>query len=85
MVEITVFVKESPPKTNITIIVMTQGVVSIKRAATKKLIERNATPVVNTNREPFLSTSTPPIYPKIITLIAPGKIIPLPIVAVLNW
>ena len=45
-------------KTNI--IVSNHGVTS-KKAAIKKLTERNVTPMVNTYNGPFLSTSNPPM------------------------
>src|SRR5699024_4121446 len=85
IVDITVLVNESPEKTNTIIIVMNHDVVSKRKEAVKKLTERNVTPMINTYKGPLLSTSNPPMQPKIMTLIVPGKIITLPISAVLSW
>src|SRR5699024_6937883 len=48
IVDITVLVNESPPKTNTIIIVMNHDVVSKRKEAVKKLTERNVTPIFNT-------------------------------------
>src|SRR5699024_12106327 len=61
IVDITVLVNESPPKTNTNIIVMNHDVVSKRKEAVKKLTERNVTPMFNTYKGPLLSTSIPPI------------------------
>src|SRR5699024_6339167 len=61
IVDITVLVNDSPPKTKTNIIVSNHGVTSKKKAAIKKLTERNVTPMINTYNGPFLSTSNPPI------------------------
>src|SRR5699024_6565236 len=84
IVDITVLVNESPPKTNTIIIVMNHDVVSKRKEAVKKLTERNVTPMFNTDKGPLLSTSIPPMYPKIMTLLVPGKKITLSISAVLS-
>src|SRR5699024_1181623 len=83
IVDITVLVNESPPKTNTIIIVMNHDVVSKRKEAVKKLTERNVTPMFNTYKGPLLSTSIPRMEPKILTLIVPGKIITLTISSVL--
>src|SRR5699024_357831 len=85
IVDITVLLNESPPKTNTIIIVMNHDVVSKRKEAVKKLTERNVTPIYNMYKAHLLSTSIPLILPKIMTLIDPGKIITLPISAVLSW
>src|SRR5699024_6474743 len=61
IVEMTVLVNESPPKTNTIIIVMNHDVVSKRKEAVKKLTERNVTPMFNTYKGPLLSTSIPPM------------------------
>ena len=61
IVDITVFVKESPPKTKTMITVMSQGAASMKKAAIKKLEDINTIPMVSTYKEPFRSTSNPPM------------------------
>src|SRR5699024_6437917 len=61
IVDITVLVNDSPPKTNTIIIVMTHHVVSKRKEAGKKLTERNVTPMFNTYKGPLLSTSIPPM------------------------
>src|SRR5699024_5752341 len=61
IVDITVLVNESPPKTNTIIIVMNHDVVSKRKEAVKKLTERNVTPMFNTYKGPLLSTSIPPM------------------------
>src|SRR5699024_877336 len=61
IVDITVLVNDSPPKTKTNIIVSNHGVTSKKKAAIKKLTESNVTPMVNTYNGPFLSTSNPPM------------------------
>src|SRR5699024_592957 len=61
IVDITVWVNESPPKTNTIIIVMNHDVVSKRKEAVKKLTERNVTPMFNTYKGPLLSTSIPPM------------------------
>src|SRR5699024_3953455 len=74
IVDITVLVNESTPKTNTIIIVMNHDVVSKRKEAVKKLTERNVTPMFNTYKGPLVSTSIPPMKPKIMTLNVPGKI-----------
>src|SRR5699024_5397989 len=59
--DITVLDEERPPKTNTIIIVMKHDVVSKRKAAVKKLTERNVTPMFNTYKGPLLSTSIPPM------------------------
>src|SRR5699024_11119630 len=61
IVDITVLVNESPPKTNTIIIVMIHDVVAKRKEAVKKLTERNVTPMFNTYKAPLLSTSIPPM------------------------
>src|SRR5699024_2677245 len=61
IVDITVLVNESPPKTNTIIMVMSHDVVSKRKEAVKKLTERNVTPMFNTYKGPLLSTSIPPM------------------------
>src|SRR5699024_12803423 len=61
IVDITVLVNDSAPKTKTNIIVSNHGVTSKQKAAIKKLTERNVTPMFNTYNGPFLSTSNPPM------------------------
>src|SRR5699024_3915801 len=60
IVDITLWVNESPPKTNTIIIVSNHDVVSKRKEAVKKLTVRNVTPMFNTYKGPLLSTSIPP-------------------------
>src|SRR5699024_9103503 len=61
IVDITVLLTASPPKTNTIIIVMKHDVVSKRKEAVKTLTERNVTPMFNTYKGPLLSTSIPPM------------------------
>src|SRR5699024_1455053 len=61
IVDITVLVNESPPKTNTIIIVMNNDVDTKRKEAVKKITERNVTPMFNTYKGPLLSTSIPPM------------------------
>src|SRR5699024_11425846 len=79
IVDITVLVNESPPKTNTIIIVMNHDVVSKRKEAVKKLTERNVTQMFKTYKGPLLSTSITQMYTKIMTLIVLSNIITLPI------
>src|SRR5699024_4782272 len=85
IVDITVLVNESPPKTNTIIIVMNHDVVSKRKEAVKKLTERNVTPMFNTYKGTLLSTSIEAMEQKTMTVFVPGKIITLPISAVISW
>src|SRR5699024_7529753 len=85
IVDITVLVNESPPKTNTIIIVMNHDVVSKRKEAVKKLTERNETPMFNTYKGHLLSTRNQTMLPIIMTLIVQGKIITIPISAVIIW
>src|SRR5699024_6389842 len=84
IVDITVLVKESPPKTNTIIIVMHDDGVSKRKEAAKQLTERHVSPMFNTYTGPLLSTSIPPVAPRMMTLLVPGKIITLPSWAVVS-
>src|SRR5699024_10060819 len=85
IVDKTVLVNENPPKTNTIIIVINYDVDYKKRKVVQKLTERNVTTMFNTYKGPLLSTSIPPMKPKIMTHIVPGKIITLTISAVYRW
>src|SRR5699024_2149745 len=61
IVDITVLLNDSPPKTNTIIILMKHDVVSKRKQAVKKLTEKNVTPMFNTYKGPLLSTSIPPM------------------------
>src|SRR5699024_11735019 len=58
IVDITVLVNESPPKTNTIIIVMNHDVVSKRKEAVKKLTERNVTPMFNTYKGPQIGRAS---------------------------
>src|SRR5699024_8223483 len=59
IVDITVLVNESPPKTNTIIIVMNHDVLYTRKEAIKKLTESNATPKNNMYKGTLLTTSIP--------------------------
>src|SRR5699024_1596590 len=61
IVDITVLVNESPPKTNTIIIVMKYHVVSKRKEAVQKLTARSVTPVFTAYKGPLLATSIPPM------------------------
>src|SRR5699024_7529702 len=84
IVDITVLVNDSLTTTNTIVIVMNHDVVSKRKEAVKKLTERNATPMFNTYKGPLLSTSIPPMEPKLMTLNDPEKIKTFPIRPVLS-
>src|SRR5699024_4052504 len=59
IVDITVLLNESTPKTKTIIIVMNHDVVSKRKEAVTKLTERNVTPMTNTYNTTPQSTSIP--------------------------
>src|SRR5699024_336354 len=61
IVDITVLVNESAPKTDTSIIVMNHEIVSRRQEAVKKRTEANVTPMFNTYKGPLLSSSIPPM------------------------
>src|SRR5699024_6385212 len=85
IVDITVLVNESPPKTNTIIIVINHDVDFKRKEALQKVKEINVTQMYNPYKGPLLSTRIQPMQAKIITLSVPGKIITLTISAVLSW
>src|SRR5699024_8219602 len=84
IVDITVLVNESPRITNTIIMVMIDDVVAKREDACKKLTESYVAPMFNTYKGPLLSTSIGIMYPNIMMVTVPGKIITLPIAAVLS-
>src|SRR5699024_12488745 len=73
IVDITVLVNESPPKTNTIIIVMNHDVVSNRNEAVKKLSERNVTTMFYTIKVNHQSNIIQPLYTKIMTITYPGQ------------
>src|SRR5699024_7777737 len=79
--DITVLVKDNPPITNINIKVVNHILNSTKNAIVKKLIEIDNDPKKKKNKDTYITTNKTPKKPKTITLMVPGKITLLPIVA----